>query len=450
MQSRVVGGRRVCLATEDAGISSTLAEDISHKALCSPVTHNTPVSQLPAWRFFALVTACVLLAAAVPAFGQDADRDALELRVVDLFENRCARAGCHAGPVAQQGMYLSRGQFYASVMDEPSIQRPELKRVHPGQPELSYLLMKVKGSPGVIGTRMPLIGEPLTEAEIQLIADWIAGVGEVDQRRKEQSKPTEFYAFDGWKIVNLPTTRTLDARSFLFLISHRFNPKLSDGYNAFFGLDGSGIIFLGLGYAITDEVLVALGRSNASDNVEFQARYLLARQQPDNGWPIDVGLHATFNWITTEPPPGQSRIRKDRGKATIQVTLAREVLPNLGLAVVPGILFNPAEGDQARGEDPLLTIGLGGRWRFGRNLSLVAEWVPIVDGYVRTSTFGNDIRFDSWGGGLEITTGGHVFQIVISNTVGLTADQYLRGGDLDIGEPDMRLGFNVFRVLNFF
>jgi hypothetical protein len=37
---------------------------------------------------------------------------------------------------------------------------------------------------------------------------------------------------------------------------------------------------------------------------------------------------------------------------------------------------------------------------------------------------------------------------VVTNSVGLTSDQYLRGGDLDLSEGDMRLGFNIFRVLN--
>ena len=78
--------------------------------------------------------------------------------------------------------------------------------------------------------------------------------------------------------MNLPTTRTLEAGNMLFLIGHRFNPKLSDGYDAFFGLDGSGIIYISLGYAITDDLLVAIGRSNSADDVELQGRYSIAHQ----------------------------------------------------------------------------------------------------------------------------------------------------------------------------
>ena len=149
-----------------------------------------------------------------------------------------------------------------------------------------------------------------------------------------------------------------------------------------------------------------------------------------------------MNAVTEELPDGAEPI-----KFTGQVSVTRDFNRKVGLAVVPGILINPDERTQ--GEDPMLTVGLGGRWRFYRSFSLVGEWVPIVSGFTRTTTFGNEIRFDSWGGGLEIATGGHVFQIVLSNTVGLTSDQYLRGGDLDLRDGDVRLGFNIFRILNF-
>ena len=73
----------------------------------------------------------------------------------------------------------------------------------------------------------------------------------------------------------------------------------------------------------------------------------------------------------------------------------------------------------------------------------------IPSGFNRSRTFGEENRFDSWGTGLEIAVGGHVFQIVVTNSVGLTTDQYLRGGDLDITDGELRLGFNIFRILNF-
>lgn len=175
-------------------------------------------------------------------------------------------------------------------------------------------------------------------------------------------------------------------------------------------------------------------------------RYRIARQQRGTGWPVGISVQGAVNWITEERP-GTDRLDGENFKFTGQASLTHGFHDRLGLALVPGLLVNPAEVEE--GEDALLTLGLGARWRFYRNLALVGEWVPILTGYTRTRTFGNENRFDSWGGGLEITTGGHVFQIVVSNSVGLATDQYLRGGDLDIRESELRLGFNIFRILNF-
>jgi hypothetical protein len=347
------------------------------------------------------------------------------------------------------GMSLTPELFYASVVGETSMEKPAMKRVDPGNPESSYLIHKIRGDEDIIGAQMPFSGDKLSEEDVEAIVAWVEALGAVDETRKGaaiESQPA--YPFDGWKIVNLPTALTIDRGNWLFLISHRFNPKISDGYDALYGLDGSGIIYLSLGYALSDNFLVALARSNAADNVELQARYRLARQQ--GGTPLGVGAQLAANWVSEDPGPDESRLRSDALKLTGQVALTH-AMGSASVAVVPGFTLNPAE--DVEGEDPLLTIGLGGRWTFVQlartRFSIVGEWVPIVSGFTRTTTFGNDIRFDTWGGGVEISVGGHVFQIIVSNSVGLTSDQYLRGGDLDIADGEMRLGFNIFRVLNF-
>ena len=375
------------------------------------------------------------------AFAQQAQ---LENHVAALFERSCTAVGCHGGPVPQLNLDLTRDHFYTSTVGVPSTERPDLKLIDPGSPETSYILKKIKGDSDIVGLSMPMTGDPLPDEEIKVIEAWISGMNEAEVR-PPQAGSSIAYPFYGWKIMNLPTTRTLEAGNMLFLIGHRFNPKLSDGYDAFFGLDGSGIIYISLGYAITDDLLVAIGRSNSADDVELQGRYSIAHQGGRSGWPIGVSVQTSFNFVSQEIPD-QSRFAKERFKATVQLSLTRQIGENLGLALVPGILLNPAE--ELNDEPQLITVGAGARYRLTRQLSLVGEWVPIVSGFTRTFTFGNDIRFDSWGGGLEIATAGHVFQVVVTNSVGLTSDQYLRGGDLDLFEGDMRLGFNIFRVLN--
>ncbi len=371
----------------------------------------------------------------------------IQEQVASIFARSCALVGCHVGSTPQMGMSLDEESFAGHTVDEASRERPDLKLIHPGRPDSSYLVKKVRGDEDIVGAPMPFTGDRLSEQEISTIENWVEALGDADLEAIRQQAPAKTtVAFEGWKVVNVPTTRMVDSGLWFFLISHRFNPPISEGYDSFYGLDGSSVIFLNLGYAPTDDLLFILGRSNASDNVELQAKYRFFQQTVEPKWPLSLAAQAAVNWVTDETG-GLERFDSEAFKFSAQLIVSRDIGGRVGVLAAPGILVNQAEA--LGGEDLLLTLGLGARWRFHQNLSLLAEWVPILAGYERTTTFVNQNRFDSFGGGFEIAVGGHVFQIVVTNSVGLTTDQYMRGGDLDIAKPDLRLGFNIFRLLQF-
>jgi hypothetical protein len=91
-----------------------------------------------------------------------------------VFTPTCAVAGCHLAPGAQQGMDLSAGEAYAHIVGVPSAE-VVLNRVEPGEPDLSYLILKLEGDPAIVGDRMPLGGPYLAPDQIGAIRDWIAG-----------------------------------------------------------------------------------------------------------------------------------------------------------------------------------------------------------------------------------------------------------------------------------
>jgi len=92
--------------------------------------------------------------------------------VQPIFNRSCAKSGCHAGAVVQQGLSLESGKSYALLVGVPSTEVPTLKRVEPGRSDLSYLIDKLEGTG--LGDRMPADGPPfLPNAEVQVIKDWI-------------------------------------------------------------------------------------------------------------------------------------------------------------------------------------------------------------------------------------------------------------------------------------
>jgi hypothetical protein len=91
-----------------------------------------------------------------------------------LFDGRCAGA-CHAGPGAILGVDLGSAQAArATLVAQPSIERPAIQRVAAGDHARSYLVRKLLGASTVVGDRMPP-DAPLDAAELRRIADWIDG-----------------------------------------------------------------------------------------------------------------------------------------------------------------------------------------------------------------------------------------------------------------------------------
>jgi hypothetical protein len=89
-----------------------------------------------------------------------------------IFTPVCAKAGCHAAGSSPSGLVLEAGQSYGNLVGHRAAESP-LDRVSPGHPEASYIILKLRGDPGITGERMPLGGPYLPSAEIDGIAAWI-------------------------------------------------------------------------------------------------------------------------------------------------------------------------------------------------------------------------------------------------------------------------------------
>ena len=96
--------------------------------------------------------------------------------VQPILTANCALSGCHAGSSPAQGMNLSSGQAFANIVSVPS-NESGLLRVKPSEPDSSYLVHKIQGTQSTVGGsggRMPLGRAALSQAQIDIIRQWIA------------------------------------------------------------------------------------------------------------------------------------------------------------------------------------------------------------------------------------------------------------------------------------
>lgn len=89
----------------------------------------------------------------------------------EVFGPSCAFSSCHAAPGAS-GLVLEDGLSHAALVNVPSADASGKTLVVPGDAEASYLVAKLRGDPGIAGFQMPT-GNPLDEARLQLVIDWI-------------------------------------------------------------------------------------------------------------------------------------------------------------------------------------------------------------------------------------------------------------------------------------
>lgn len=98
----------------------------------------------------------------------------------NVFTPTCAVSGCHTGAGAPQGLRLDEANSYGLLVGVASSEVPSILRVAPGDPDNSYLIQKLEGS-ATVGEQMPFGRDPLPQATIDIIRQWILD-GAVDDR----------------------------------------------------------------------------------------------------------------------------------------------------------------------------------------------------------------------------------------------------------------------------
>jgi opacity protein-like surface antigen len=246
--------------------------------------------------------------------------------------------------------------------------------------------------------------------------------------------------FKATQVVNMPTVEAPARQTLQFMIMHRFG-RLNEGGYALFGLDNA-VIRFALDYGLTDRLSVGIGRSSHEKVYDASLKYKLLRQR-ENGMPLSVSVYglAANKRLKYDDKPYLNT--KYRTMYTTQLLLARKMNENLSLQLAPAWLhFNlvPTPKDK----NDVFALGIGGRMKLTRRMSLNAEYNYLPDDQLVTGTL-----YQSLSAGLDIETGGHVFQLIFSNSIGMTAPYYLAKTTGSWGNGDIYFGFNITRIFDF-
>ncbi len=377
--------------------------------------------------------------------------------VLDIFDNRCAFVGCHAGTTSPKGLDLGEDFALSSLVNQPSADAAGYLRVKPQDPLRSYLIMKLKGTAGIAGDRMPKGSDALSQTEIGAIESWI---NSLPAELKAEAPAREYAeAFPGLTLATLTTPQTLEKGTFSYRIAHRWRGEVGDGFGQFFGLDGGAHMLTQLAFSLSNNLVVDVARSGNNATFEFGAKWRFMREKNDGSVPLSAAVNAGVDWETIKEildpdSPGQFLKRSSGARFHWfgQVALSKQLSSKISVLLVPGILLNG--NVNATDEDAIFTVGFAGKFMLAKDFSVFVEGVPILSGATGAAPVGGvraeggkSVFNDAFTIGLERKVGGHVFHVYITNSLGLAAGQYMSGGDLDFTNGDFRLGFNIYRIL---
>ncbi|HEY9049526.1 MAG TPA: DUF5777 family beta-barrel protein [Ohtaekwangia sp.] len=252
--------------------------------------------------------------------------------------------------------------------------------------------------------------------------------------------------FKGTRLVNGHSVETKNAGTLEFIFAHRFG-KINDGLYEMYGLDQA-YVRLGLDYGITDNLSVSIGRNSADKIMDGYVKYKLFRQSSGSkSFPFTMtllgGTAYSISPKRDSEPEGFKTV--DRLAYTAQALIARKITSNLSLQLMPTYIHKNAV-DQTKEKNDQLAIGIGGRIKLTRSVAITSEYYYRLDPPDNSVFEDGSKRYNSLGFGVDIETGGHVFQLVITNTSSLTERTFITETKGDFFNGDIHLGFNVTRT----
>lgn len=271
----------------------------------------------------------------------------------------------------------------------------------------------------------------------------------LDEGKPEKEKVIA--TFKSTHLINAQTNETVKAKTLDFRITHRFGniSSTSGGGHTLYGLDNASNIRFSFDYGITDKLTIGVGRSKINEHIDGSIKYKIL-EQTKNGFPFSLVGYVNMaltprKEIDNEFPNFASRL-----SYSYQLILAKKLNWRASIALLPTLVHrnyvssyaNPNNG--SFDQNDLFSLGAMGRFKITQSVGIIVESFYTFSKYREDNS---DLRFYMpLGVGVEIETGGHVFQINFVNTPGIIYNDFIPKSNDSWGKGEFKLGFTISRV----
>lgn len=262
--------------------------------------------------------------------------------------------------------------------------------------------------------------------------------------------------FNSTRIINMQSTEIVSKGALEFMISHHFsNIWNKDGGKQniaqLFGLN-SGIAHTYLSFAYSPSGYLNLGVAAAgSSKYEGWAKIKLLRQQTGaSNVPVSVAWFSLVNVNTAADPDNE--FAGNKVAFVNQLLIARKFSNKFSLQLIPTWVHYNVVPYGINNSNEVFSLGLGGKYKATSKMNLTFEYTRQLNMYENLiSKNGSIINYhpDLLAVGIEINTGGHLFQFYVGSTTESSNLDQLTRNNSSIRDGNFALGFTINRSLNF-
>jgi hypothetical protein len=258
------------------------------------------------------------------------------------------------------------------------------------------------------------------------------------KEKEEKTKDVVTAVFKSSRIVNGQSIENVGNGVLDLKILHRFG-NISQGAYNLFGLDQASMR-IGLDYGVNNRLMIGVGRSTFEKQYDGFFKYKLIQQQTGlREIPVSVSLASTviYKSLKDDPTAAYLSYVSDKFSFAHQIIIARKFNDYFSLQLTPTLVHYNLVANSTMPND-FKSLGISFRQRITKRLNFTTEYfyrVNKIDGYNDPLTLG-----------LDIETGGHVFQLHVTNATGMTERTFINETAGSWANGDVRFGFNITRA----
>lgn len=255
----------------------------------------------------------------------------------------------------------------------------------------------------------------------------------------ENPKKIKIYnTFGGTHLINGQTIETINKKTMAMIISHRFG-RVNAGWREFFGLDQASIR-LGFEYGILDNLTIGLGRNTYNKTFDGYVKYRFLDQKK-KGMPLSMCLYTNMA-ISTAKYKNQNRTNyfSSRLSYTFQLMVARKFNDWFSFQLMPTVTHLNLVTTLEQ-KNTMFVLGSGIRVKLSKRMHFMAEYYARIGNKAARQGYQ-----DAFALGLDVVTGGHVFQFQITNAQAMYETGFIRETTGKFWKGDIHIGFNISRT----